>query len=165
MVHAPYLYYLYFIFVNWGSASSNSPIPKHTTDGKGHFHQSLRFRTLAIESLAWIYKMFYPEGKKIVPSNINEYLNPRVLAYWIMDDGSWAGSGILIHCNSFNLSDVKHLSLLLQKTFNLRITIRKKGNNHILYIHAESISTLKKLIKPYMHTTFYYKLGIKKKLI
>jgi LAGLIDADG DNA endonuclease family len=32
--------------------------------------------------------MFYPEGKKIIPSNIKFYLTPIALAQLIMDDGT-----------------------------------------------------------------------------
>jgi hypothetical protein len=32
--------------------------------------------------------MFYPEGKKIIPANIQFYLTPIALAQLIMDDGT-----------------------------------------------------------------------------
>jgi hypothetical protein len=137
---------------------------KKNKDGKGKTHLSLRFRTLSIPSLSWIYNMFYINKNginiKIVPSNLSEFLNARVLAYWIMDDRSWTGSGIFLHCNSFNLSDVQKLAKLLQENFNLAITIRKKNNYNIIYIHAKSIPIIIKLVKPYMHSTFFYKLGL-----
>lgn len=165
MVHANYLYYLYFIFTSWGYTSSNVPLPKETKDSKGTVHIYLRFITLSIPSLHWIYEMFYHEGKKIIPSNIGKYMNARVLAFWIMDDGSWTGSGSLLHCNSFNLLDVQRMSLLLKETFNLRVSIRKKGKYNILYIHAESVPAVRILVKPYMHSSFNYKLGLTHKKI
>lgn len=111
MIHADYLYFLYFIFTNWGYTSSNAPIPFATNDGKGNTHLALRFRTLAVPSLAYIYNMFYPNNKtkttvlrtvrtepqfavntyatksrvlhnkKIVPYNIGDFLNARALAF------------------------------------------------------------------------------------
>lgn len=166
IIHADYLYFLYFSFLNWGYTSSNVPIPLLTKDSKGKTHQYLRFRTLSIPDLAFIYEMFYTEingvKKKIVPININKFFNPRVLAYWIMDDGSWAKSGILLHSNNFTLCEVECLVKLLTEKYNLRITIRKKGKNHIIYIHAESITIVKNLVLKYMHPSFYYKLGINK---
>jgi hypothetical protein len=77
-----------------------------------------------------------------------------------MDDGSWTGSGILIHCNSFNLLDVQRLALLLKEKFHIKVTIRKKDRYNILYIHAESITVVRNLVKPFMHPSFYYKLGL-----
>lgn len=94
MIHADYLYFLYFIFTNWGYTSSNVPIPfsaSPSQDGKGNTHLALRFRTLAVPSLSYIYNMFCLNNKKIVPSNIGDFLNARALAFWIMDGDSWAG--------------------------------------------------------------------------
>jgi hypothetical protein len=150
MIHADYLYFLYFLFTNWGYTNSNVPIPFSSQDGKGNTQLALRFRTLAVPNLSYIYDMFYPNNKKIVPSNIGDYLNTRALAFWIMDDGSWTGSGVLLHCNNFILSDVKLLANILKELFNLRVTVRVKGENHILYIHAESIKLLISLVKQYI---------------
>ena len=41
------------------------------------------------------------------------------------------------------------------------MTVRVKGENHILYIHAESIKLLISLVKQYMRPELLYKLGIK----
>lgn len=162
MVHANYLYFLYFVFSNWGFTAQGTsvPIPFSTKDNKGNLHLALRFRTLAAPNLSYLYDMFYNNKKKIVPRNIAEILNARALAYWIMDDGSWAGSGVLLHTNNFVLSDVELLAKTLKEKFNLQLTIRVKGNNHIIYIRAESIKHLISLVKPYIRPEFFYKLGI-----
>lgn len=69
-----------------------------------------------------------------------------------MDDGDWTGSGVLLprSSNNFVLSDVKLLADILKELFNLRVTVRVKGENHILYIHAESIKLLISLVKQYI---------------
>lgn len=161
IIHANYLYFLYFIFLFLGYTSSNVTIPRYTKDSAENTYQYLKFRTLAIPSLSWIFEMFYPNGPKIVPHNISDYFNSRVLAFWLMDDGSWSGSGILLHCNSFSLSYVQRLAELLRNKFQFKGSLRAKGNKHLIYIHAGSIPSLRTLVKPYMHKSFYYKLGIK----
>lgn len=117
--HSDYIYFLYFTFVFWGYTSSKSPIPKNTLDSKGNTHKYLDFRTLSIPSLSWIYYMFYPKGIKIVPINLEKYLNRRVLAYWICDDGSWTGSGIKLHTNNFTKSDTIKLCTILNSKFGI----------------------------------------------
>ena len=69
------------------------PLSKKTSDGKGGLHTYLSFRTLAIPELSWIYYLFYVNGMKVISEeeDLIYYLNGRVLAYWIMDDGSWTG--------------------------------------------------------------------------
>src|SRR2546429_8484850 len=51
-------------------------------------NESLYFRTKSLEDLKFYADLFLNnEGKKTVPNNIAEHLNPRSLAFWIMDDG------------------------------------------------------------------------------
>lgn len=104
--------------------------------------------------------MFYPKGIKIVPSTLVKYLNGRVLAFLIMDNGSWSGSGILLHCSSFTLSDVTLLSNMLNIKLGIKTKIRNKYNKHILYIPTESIYIVRDLTLQYMHPKLYFKLGL-----
>lgn len=70
----------------------------------------------------FLYDAFYlPSGLKVVPALIAEWLTPRALAYWIMDDGSWeAGSkAILLHANSFTLEDQQRLCSVLFTNFGI----------------------------------------------
>jgi hypothetical protein len=75
------LYNLYFQFLFWGLTTTTVPIPISSKDGKGGEHLALRFRTRTAPDYLWFRELFYPEGKKIVPSNISDYLTPRALAY------------------------------------------------------------------------------------
>lgn len=112
---------MYFTFAFWGYTSANCPIPRKTYDGKGGLQTYLSFRTLARPELSWMLGPLFILCRwlgpnKVVPANIKWPvsgrwpvpipINGRVLAYWIMDDGSWTGSGVLIHSNSFSESDV-----------------------------------------------------------
>lgn len=163
--HKEYLFYIYFIFLHWGYAHPFSvPIERICKDSVGNFHKYLRFRTITSPNLFKIYKMFYKDidGKitKTVPIELYYYLTPRVLAFWIMDDGSKDGKGILLHSNSFKYEEVLFLINILKEKFNIESITRKKYNNHIIYIYAKSVPLLIKLIKVHMHPKFFYKIGI-----
>ena len=41
-----------------------------------------------------LYEIFYPNGNKKIPANFSIYLNPIILAYWIMCDGSKQNEGL-----------------------------------------------------------------------
>ena len=69
-----------------------------------------------------------------------------------------SGQGLLLHTNSFTYEEVLFLINILEKKFKLEDIPRKKYNRHIIYIKATSIPELIKLVKPYMHSDFYYKL-------
>lgn len=61
---------------------------------------------------------------KVISEDLIYYLNGIVLAYWTMDDGSWTGSGILIHCNSFSESNVFLLVKLLKDKYGIKVSVQ-----------------------------------------
>lgn len=102
--------------------------------------------------------LFYFNGIKIVPSNIEKYLTPIGLAYWTMDDGNKQGSGFLLNTHSFTQSEVELLSKILLNKFNLVNTIQINKNGYRIYIKTQSIVIFKSLVTPYFHSTILYKL-------
>ena len=62
--------------------------------------------------------------KKIIPLNIADYLTPRGLAFWIMDDGQRVNRGGVTLCSdSFSTEEIIILKDALSKNFNLETTI------------------------------------------
>jgi hypothetical protein len=56
---------------------------------------SYKFTTIAHTYLTELWKMFYTgNGNKVIPLNIDEYLNQFVIAIWICDDGSLVWNSI-----------------------------------------------------------------------
>jgi len=85
-----------------------------------------------------------------------------------MDNGHWTNYGVRIATDSFNNNEIKLLSSMLKNKFNLYVTNQNthkigKDTTTTIYINKESIPLLIKLIKPYIHKSMYYKLGIIKK--
>ena len=88
----------------------------------GKLNYYCRFRTFTYSSFNWIYDDFYPvspsgkKGRKVVPIWIEEYLSPKALAIWIMDDGGWINNrGLKLSTNSFKLEEVKVLKIFHEK--------------------------------------------------
>jgi len=156
--HAPYLFYIYFQLLFWGFVTAFTPVPKLTSDGAGGKHQSLRFRTKRLPVFNWFRDLFYPAGVKIVPSNIGLLLTPRALAYWIMDDGGYRTSGIIIHTNSFTKTDVVLLASVLDSSFGIKATVRIVGKKWIIYVPASYMATVRSVVFPYMHFSMLYKI-------
>lgn len=138
-------------------------IPKITTRlGKqGKIRYLSRFKTYTYSSFNWIYENFYKENKKIIPKNISEYLSPLALAVWIQDDGSRVSSGLKIATNCFTYEEVIFLAEILRYKYNFKISVHKSGalNQYNLYLSKKSMKNLVEIIKPYMHTSMYYKLN------
>jgi len=62
---------------------------------------------------------------KITPIDIDQWLNPQVLAYWFMDDGSINGNTYYVNTQSYTINDQLKLQ---QPLINLEIksSIKKR---------------------------------------
>jgi ubiquinol-cytochrome c reductase cytochrome b subunit len=105
--------------------------------------------------------MFYPNGMKCVPKEIDKYLTPLALAVWIQDDGGKVSSGLKIATNSYTLQEVEYLCRILNDKYQFNTRPQSAGvpNQYVIYFPKSSMETLSKLIKPYMVPSMYYKLN------
>jgi hypothetical protein len=102
------------------------------------------------------YRNYWYKDKKEIPFDTFT-LTPLILAIWFMDDGSKNKSGYVLSTNCFSLEEVIILSDKLLH-FNIKTTITKAGNNHIIYIKSESVNSFNKVVLPYMCESMLYKL-------
>ena len=135
---------------------------------------NLSFTTLALPCFNEIYETFYLvpshssgnwdwNGKKIIPNNIAEHLTRVSLAYWIMDDGSFTGSGLKLHTNAFTKEELNLLIEALNKNFSIKATInisKREKAQYTLYISKNQLQLVRNLIKDHMHEDMMYKLNI-----
>jgi len=124
---------------------------------KGISYKIYTFTTLQLPCFNFYYEMFYPNGKKIVPGNIDVYLSPITLAYWIMCDGSLQNQGIHLNTYGFNLNDNKILVNALNKNFNIQCTIHNHKSGFRIYINKADFSSIKHLLLPHMDPSMLYK--------
>lgn len=105
------------------------------------------------------YHLFYKDGKKIIPTNINKLLtDPLSLAVWFMDDGSaeYAGASLQTHC--FTKSEVETLQFCLERNFRLATTKRMNKGSWVIYIPKNSLDRWKELVESQILALFNYKL-------
>jgi LAGLIDADG DNA endonuclease family len=105
------------------------------------------------------------EGKKIIPNNIADLLSEVSLAYWIMDDGSFTGSGLKLHTNAFSLEELNLLIKALDKNFSIKASVNvsnREKSQFSLYISKNQMSLVKDLVIKHMHPDMLYKLNIDK---
>lgn len=126
------------------------------------------FLTRSLRDIGILRKIFYPNGKKIIPKEIFSLLvHPLSLAVWYMDDGNLDFRD-RYHCNAtfatygFDYKGCSTLVEVLRKNFGIESRIHKTTmRNKVyfrLYITSKSTNAFMDLIKPYMHTCFSYKL-------
>jgi hypothetical protein len=174
-----YLMWFHSYLSTRGYCNINKPKLKIRIRKKGEIFFHCRINSYTFSSFNWIHDMFYTplpalslrsvrgdgwrEGKyvKIIPSDIDTYLNPVALAIWFMDDGCKLQKGAKIASNCFTYKELSHLCEILNHKFNLKVSIHSGGKNkgHTLFISSQSMPTFSKIIKPYMIPSLYYKLG------
>ena len=160
--HQEYIFWLFDFFRTRGYCSNNLPVKVVSSQKFGDkFHDCYRFNTYAFSSLLDLYKLFYNSKKKVIPNNIEDLLTPLAIAIWIMGDGHFKSPGLIIATNCFTKQEVELLKKALENKFNIKSCLQKNNVNYQLYIKAESLFLLKKLVLPYVVPSLRYKLGIK----
>ena len=119
------------------------------------------FNTLSFKQFYFYREMFYPNGKKIIPDNIENLLTPLSFAVWFMGDGSVKSkecNGRIINTHSFTELEISKACLILNDKFSLKSSIRRQKDGLQIYISAKSAKELIKLISPHLIPYFKYKL-------
>jgi hypothetical protein len=80
-IHKEYLFFLYQFFFDRGYCSNLEPRKYYRKiKGMDKVYSGYEFNTFTFRSLLWIYKSFYKNGKKILPINLEKYMNEIVLS-------------------------------------------------------------------------------------
>lgn len=116
-----------------------------------------QFVTLTHPEFDSLYHLFYRSNKKIVPVEIKDLLNEKVLSTWIMDDGAKASKGMTIQTHSFSEEEVERLIDAIKSKFNLLFTKRINKSHHIIYIPKVQVRSTWNLVKNYILPEFRYK--------
>lgn len=105
---------------------------------------------------------FYPNGKKIIPSCIENYLDQESLAFWYMDDGgrnSKYGRGMVLDVSGFIQSDRELLRSILYSKWGLETSFHFRSENNVkIYIKTCSAYQFCELIRLYVIPQMKYKL-------
>lgn len=107
----------------------------------------LQIYTRCLFCLTPIYKNFVVDGRKVIPENITDWLSPRALAFWSMDDGSLSESGFYLNTLSYTLDEHVLLQKALKVKFNIETNIHKHGTKYKLYIKAKSMNRFRTIVR------------------
>lgn len=126
---------------------------------------SWRFQTLSNKIFLDLYKVFYKNGKKIIPKNIELLLkdSPLALSVWLMDDGNKNHQAVFLNTQSFSFDEQYKLAEALNHVYGFNVTVNKhsKSKGKQLYrirINTRSVEKLTYVIKDHLLPNFYYKI-------
>lgn len=128
--------------------------------------RSTWFRTVSHPELSEWQKIFYREGKKVIPETIAQYLsNPVTIAVWFMDDGNVVkknGKTSEYHLNTQSFSENENRLLVeaMEEMYGIRCTLERNHKYYRLAIYQkESRDKFATLIRKYLLPSMVYKIG------
>ncbi|OGE41919.1 hypothetical protein A3B45_01770 [Candidatus Daviesbacteria bacterium RIFCSPLOWO2_01_FULL_39_12] len=98
--------------------------------------------------------IFYRNNRKIYPKDLAKWISPLSIAVWHMDDGCYSYGECIFSTESFDLESRQELVKKLD-IFDIKTILKGNGK---LRIRRNSLSKFFELVKPYIHSSMYYKL-------
>lgn len=181
-LHLTYVEHLHEVFKDWVLCQPYTD-GGVTSDGRKRTSSATSFTTISHPDFKSIADLFSLEtGKKSIPVNlIKNYLTPRGLAYWFMDDGGKGdysknkdgsidgkGKAITLNTQGFSAPEVEQLAYELQEKFGLlssvKLDVKANKTYYYIQISGKSYDTFIDLVNPYMHESMRYKLPSARKI-
>jgi hypothetical protein len=134
----------------------------HPISGKRY--EYARHQSNSSPFLGKLRKVFYPNGRKAIPSDLGKFIrHPLSLAVWYMDDGYYSrkedDKTAYLYLGKVTEREAKTVQKTLEENFSLKTSVvDKKLKGMALRFFAEDSRRLADLIKPYILSEFFYKL-------
>jgi hypothetical protein len=147
----------------------NNPVKSLEIKGKTKSYINFRLKTKSLPVFVPYYDMFYLFNKdlnkfvKIVPINIEDLMNPIVLAYLIMTDGNFdkGRNRVRIYTNSYSKEEVESLASSINNNLGIYTgVLHDRNNQFILTIGAKYLDLLRKTVSNHFHTSMLYRIGL-----
>ena len=118
-----------------------------------------RHQSQSTPYLGKLRKIFYPDGKKVIPENLGVYITPLMLAVWYMDDGYYYQRDKCSYLYLGNVSEKEAnvVSSAILEKFNIATRVKIKKQGFAIYFSPCESQKLKAIIKSYTIDYFNYK--------
>lgn len=113
------------------------------------------------DELTELRRVFYPDGKKIVPLSVCRAMEPLALALWYMDDGCLArknGSGVVLATNAFTDPDLARLRTMLRRFEVESRVARVRPQQYHLTLGKAAATRFLDLVRPHVPAPMVHKL-------
>jgi len=119
-----------------------------------------RHQSQSTPYLGKLRKIFYSDGKKIIPENLEKYLTPLTLTVWYMDDGYYylRDRCSYLYLGNISKEEAEIVAQTLLKKFNISSRVKQKKKGYAIYFSPKETQKLKNLIKGHILPQFNYKL-------
>lgn len=142
-IQKKYLFWKYALFKNFTLSSPRNRVQTN----------SWSFRTISHPQFTDYHKLFYRNGKKVVPASIGKLLvAPISIAIWYMDDGMLNSrkDSLLLNTQSFSYEENETLKQYLKHNFGIETTIVRNRKYWMLYIRKRYAPIFMRLVNRYV---------------
>lgn len=147
-------------YLKWKAGIISPRFGGQVVVNKNNGYKVAHFYTCAYPLLTELRRLWYPNGKKVLPESELQKLGALGLAVWYQDDGCYSYQGR--HCK-IAIYGFKGQEFVIQKWFkerrglNVNIHNTKKGPD--LYFPVKETDKFLRSIAEHIHTSMIYKLG------
>jgi recombination protein RecA len=127
--------------------------PKARNGNQGRI--AYRFVTRSLSELTPFYRLFYEDGRKVIPEVA---LTPLTLAVWFMDDGCRSRSAVYLNTQQFDSDGQRLLLEMLRNQWSIDGSLNKDKTYYRIRISVAGSVKLVNLIEPYVIPQLRYKL-------
>jgi hypothetical protein len=162
-LHREYLFHLHETFSDWVLS------PPHFNKER----MIWSFQTISHPHFNCLAKIFVldsqgnPCKKHIKPNFVEDFLTPRALAYWIMDDGGrlsynkdYPRKGFSINTHGFSKGQVEILCDGLKARYGFKCWVKPNKKQWILAISGHDHQKIMELIVPFLVPSMYHKIPV-----
>lgn len=126
---------------------------------KRNLHEiSWYFHTKSTEDFGVLHKYFYSKETKILPRNIFDFLTPRAIAVWFMDDGSNNGENMTMNAHGFSYEEQTRIANFFQNRYVMNPTIIKDRTKFKLAFGKAGYCKFIDLVRPFIISSMNYKI-------
>ncbi len=166
-----YALWIYSLFTPFCSNSIYSVLVK--ANEKSYTNYRLKTRTIEVfnefHNLFYKYDPAKEKYRKVIPELIRSEMCEIVLAHFIMGDGNYGQDGrVRIYTNNYTLEECILLRDSIQENCDVKCEVlfdrvgKDKKDQYILTIGKIELKKLQSLVKPYMHSSMLYRVGLNK---
>ena len=124
---------------------------------RGPSQWAYKFTTKTNHYFTELYRVFYRNGRKVVPRQIGKMLTPFSVAVWFMDDGSKSRNSVYFNTQAFSISEQMMLVKAL-KRFYVIANVNKDKEWFRLRVLNRCNENFLKVFGPHILREFLYKL-------
>ncbi len=154
-----YVFWKYEVFKEW--VTTPPKISVRYDINRSPYDKSWWFRTLRHPEMTIFHKKFYVNGIKIIPEDIENFLDPLAFAVWVMDDGSRNRDRVDISTYSFKLKGIYLLQKAIYNRFSLKSNYYKDRDKGLrLYFSKAETQKLVRIISDFIIPSLRYKISV-----